>query len=76
MPTYNPEITVSSRVAGLVADAAARAQQDEPSPLPPLTWYIQEVRKLTAGIAFNEYQQQKFETPDPNEEAIDGEVTI
>jgi hypothetical protein len=75
MPTYNIAITISTRVAILIKDAADRVQIGLEEPLSAQAWFIEEIRKLGVSIARTEYYEQKKEAGDPSKDAIDSEVT-
>ena len=75
MPTYNIPITVSIRVAGLIKDAADRAQSNAPLPLSGRDWFIEEVRQLGVAIARQEFELQERASRIADRNSIDAEVT-
>ena len=76
MPTFNPDLNVSSRVATLIGEYAARNQTGEENPLSGRDWFTMKVKELAREFARTEYRRQKEEGPqDPVPEEINSEVT-
>ena len=76
MPTFNPTLTASNRVASLIGDYADRNQQGQPSPLSGRDWFTLKVKELAREFARTEYRMQKAEGPqDPTPAELDTEVT-
>lgn len=71
MPTYTLTVTVSTRVANLVRDAALRTETS----LTARDWFVEQIRHRAVQIARNEKEAQDSEAASADFASLDTEVT-